>query len=308
MSDLRPKLIVVCGPTATGKTDLAVNLAERFDGEIVNADSMQVYRYMDIGTAKPTPEERARASFHLIDVADPDDTFSAGRFKELADRAIAAMIEHGRLPIVAGGTGLYIKALTRGLVEGPSADPELRRRYKQQEEESPGSLHRRLQEIDPARAVEVNPADYVRIERSLEVFDLTGTPMSQWQSEHGFAELPYEVLQIGIHREKEDLAAACDTRVETMMASGWLNEVRQLRTRGYGPELPSQMAIGYKELHQFLDDRINLDEAVAQMKATTRKYAKRQRTWFGADETIHWVPTDIALPRAIEMTTSFLSM
>jgi tRNA dimethylallyltransferase len=288
MSASRPRLIVVCGPTATGKTAFAMRLARELAGEIVNADSMQVYRYMDIGTAKPSAEDRAAVVFHLMDVVDPDDTFSAGRFRDAAQAAVQDILARGRLPIVAGGTGLYIKALTKGLFEGPRADKALRAKYKEQEAAEPGSLRRRLQEIDPERAREVHVADYVRLERSLEVFDLTGKPISAWQREHAFAESAYDVLKIGLDRPRKELAAVCERRVERMMAQGWLEEVRRLRAMGYGPALPSQAAIGYKELHRFLDGKITLAEAIDRAQSATRQFAKRQRTWFGADSEIRW--------------------
>lgn len=301
----RPEMIVVCGPTATGKTSFAVRLARELNGEIVNADSMQVYRHMDVGTAKPTVAERRLARFHLVDVVDPDDTFSTGRFKEIAEKAVTGILERGKIPIVAGGTGLYIKALTRGLFSGPSADPALRARYKQKEAEKPGILFHRLQQVDPARAGEVNPADFVRIERSLEVYDLTGKPISQWQDEHRFGEQAYHVLSIGLDRPPKELASACNDRVLRMMKNGWLAEVRKLRESGYGPELPSQAAIGYKELHQFLDGRYSLSDAVERIQASTRRFAKRQRTWFGADQSIRWFHAQKQLSEAAEAAVRF---
>jgi len=288
VSAARPKLLVVCGPTATGKTALAIRLAETLNGEIINADSMQVYRYMNIGTAKPDAAERQRAAFHVIDVADPDDTFSTGRFKKAADRAAVDILARGRVPIIAGGTGLYIKALVHGLWEGPSADPDLRHRYKAQEKEKPGVLYERLRRVDAVRAAEVHPADFVRIERALEVFDVTGRPLSEFQQEHRFSESLYRVLKIGLHRDRDELAAAVEGRVDRMMEQGWLGEVRDLRRRGYEASLPSQAAIGYKELHQHLDGELTLADALRRTKTSTRKFAKRQRTWFGADDAIRW--------------------
>ncbi|NLH48179.1 MAG: tRNA (adenosine(37)-N6)-dimethylallyltransferase MiaA [Myxococcales bacterium] len=306
MTDARPRLIVVCGPTATGKTALALEIAGRLGGEIINADSMQVYRHMDIGTAKPPPAERARVPFHLLDVADPDDTFSTGRFRELAGGAVAAIAARGRVPIVAGGTGLYIKALTKGLWEGPPANWELRRGYKELEAATPGSLHRRLQEVDPPRAAQVHPADYVRLERALEVFDLTGKPLSRWQAEHGFADAPYRLVKIGLTLPRDAQAVAIDERVDEMMANGWLREVRQLRALGYGPDLPSQAAIGYRELHAHLDGRLTLREAVERTKASTRQFAKRQRTWFGADRDIRWFDADRDRAAAVAAADEFI--
>jgi tRNA dimethylallyltransferase len=302
----RPKLIVVCGPTATGKTALAVELAVRLNGEIVNADSMQVYRLMDIGTAKPTPAEREAARFHLIDVADPDDTFSTGRFKDAAGQAVADILARGRLPIVAGGTGLYIKALTKGLWDGPSADHSLRRKFKALEAAEPGLLHRRLVEVDPDRAAQVHPADLVRIERALEVLELTGKPISVWQREHAFAESPFQMLSIGLARGAGELAGAVEERVDAMMAAGWLEEVRVLREKGYGPELPSQAAIGYRELHQHFDGLRSLSETIERAKASTRRFAKRQRTWFAADGTIRWFDAVSERGAALDAAEEFL--
>jgi len=299
-------MIVVCGPTATGKTDFAVRLARELGGEIINADSMQVYRYMNIGTAKPSARERERTRFHVVDVVDPNDTFSAGRFRDAAQAAARDILARACIPILAGGTGLYIKALTKGLFEGPRADQALRAKYKAQEAADPGSLHRRLSEVDPERAREVHPADFVRIERSLEVFDLTGKPISVWQREHAFAQRDYDVLKIGLDLPRAQLAAACDRRVERMMNLGWLDEVRGLRAMGYRPELPSQAAIGYKELHQFLDGKIALAEAIARAQTSTRQFAKRQRTWFGADPEIHWFDAARGLEEASKLAQSFV--
>jgi len=306
MSEQLPRVIVICGPTATGKTALAIELAQRIGGEIINADSMQVYRHMDIGTAKPTARERQSTPFHLLDVADPDETFSTGRFKELGRRALAEILARGRVPMIAGGTGLYIKALVHGLWDGPAADPGLRADYKKLEAAAPGSLHRRLAQVDPARAAQVHPADYVRLERALEVFDLTGRPISQWQQEHGFAEAPFRVRKIGLRRPREELGAAVDRRVEAMMDRGWLAEVRQLRRLGYGPEFPSQAALGYRELHRFCDGEQSLVDAVARTKSATRKFAKRQRTWFRADPEIRWFDAVEEKQAAIEWGAAFL--
>jgi tRNA dimethylallyltransferase len=307
VSDPRPKLLVVCGPTATGKTAFALQLALAFGGEIVNADSMQVYRHMDVGTAKPAAAERERVRFHLLDVVDPDDTFSAGRFRDAAMRAVGEILARRALPIVAGGTGLYIKALTRGLWAGPAADRALRARYKQQERDRPGSLYRRLQAVDPDRAEVVQPADYVRIERALEVYDLTGRPISEWQRAHGFNESPFRVCKIGLSLARDELTAAVDRRVDEMMAKGWLAEVKRLRAMGYGPALPSQAALGYRELHQHLDGVFDLVAAVAHAKSATRKFAKRQRTWFGADETVAWFDARHGLADARQSAADFVT-
>jgi tRNA dimethylallyltransferase len=196
--------------------------------------------------------------------------------------------------------------LTRGLWEGPRADGARRAAYKAQERAEPGSLHRRLREVDPERAAEVHPADYVRLERALEVFDLTGKPLSVWQREHGFAERPYRTVKLGLTLPRDGLVAAVEARVDAMMAAGWLAEVRRLRALGYGPGLPSQGALGYAELHQHLDGRLTLAEAVARAKAGTRRFAKRQRTWFGADREIVWFDARRDLPAARRAAAAFL--
>lgn len=306
MTEQLPRVIVICGPTATGKTDLAIELARSIGGEIINADSMQVYRRMDIGTAKPTAEERQATIFHLLDVADPDETFSTGRFKELGRRAMVEILARGGTPIVAGGTGLYIKALVHGLWDGPAADQVLRAAYKRQEAIEPGSLHRRLAQVDPERAAQVHPADYLRLERALEVYDLTGEPISRRQQEHGFTDALYQVRKIGLSRPREELAAAVDRRVEAMMDRGWLTEVRKLRELGYGPELPSQAALGYRELHRFCDGEQSLSEAVARTKTATRRFAKRQRTWFRADQEIRWFDAAVERQAALDWAAAFI--
>jgi tRNA dimethylallyltransferase len=286
----RIPLIVICGPTASGKTSLALDLAESFAAEIISADSRQVYRGMDIGTAKATAEERRRVPHHLIDVADPDQDFTTADFIRLARKAIGEIDARGRLPMVVGGTGLYIRTLTEGLLPGPGADKELRNRLLAREAlEGEGTLHRRLKEIDPVLAARLSPRDRVRIVRALEVFANTGRRLSELQEEHAFGEHPYCVLSFGLAPRREELYRAIDLRVEAMMAAGLLDETRALVARGYGADLKAMRTIGYRECLQHLAGEMSLDQAVAHIQQASRRYAKRQLTWFRKDKSIIWV-------------------
>ncbi|HEX9078365.1 MAG TPA: tRNA (adenosine(37)-N6)-dimethylallyltransferase MiaA [Desulfuromonadaceae bacterium] len=285
-----PKLLVICGPTASGKSDLAIRLARELDAEIVNADSMQVYRGMDIGTAKPTPEQRAVLPHHLIDVADPDHPFSAADYAIAADEAIAGIVGRGKRVIVVGGTGLYIRALLRGLVDSPSGAGEVRRALQEEARERGNeAMLEQLRRVDPELAARIHPNNRVRIIRALEVYRLTGIPLSRRQQEHGFTARRYESLQIGIHVERRELYRRIDERVERMVAEGLLDEVRGLLAAGYGRDLKAMRAIGYKEAAACLAGEYGLAEAVELIKRDTRRYAKRQLTWFRADPDILWL-------------------
>jgi tRNA dimethylallyltransferase len=285
---MKPRIVIVCGPTATGKTGCSIKIARAFNGEIVNADSMQVYRELSIGTAKPTAKEREQATFHLVDVASPDETFSTGRFKRLADRAIGEIVANDRLPIIAGGTGLYLKALTQGLFEGPPADQALRDRLMQAEKDDPGCLHNRLQTIDPAKAKALPATDLGRIVRAIEVFESSGVPLSQLQKQHSFKESDYRVLWIGLNFQREKLYRRIDRRIEIMIEAGWVEEVASLKARGFGAQGAARNALGYRTLLDHLDGKCTLDQAVDIIKRDTRKFAKRQITWYKPNEKIHW--------------------
>ena len=235
---MKPKILIILGPTAVGKSELALTLAERLNGEIVNADSQQVYRYMDIGTGKPSPADRQRVRHHLIDVVNPDEEFNAAMFRHLASEVIQQISERKHNPIVCGGTGLYLKALTRGLFEGPAQDIALRRELEQEiAEHGLTSLYRRLVDIDPTVVSTIHPNDRLRTVRALEVFHLTGKPISQWQQEHRFAEQPFEVLKIGLNRERGELYDRIDRRSAAMVEAGFLDEVGSLAARGYSLDL-----------------------------------------------------------------------
>ena len=285
-----PKIVVICGPTAGGKSTVALALAAEFGAEVINADSMQVYTYMDIGTAKPSLEARKLVRHHLIDILYPDEEFSAALFREAAQQAIAVVEARGRKAMVVGGTGLYIKALTSGLIRGGEVDPAIRARLRA-EAQGTGreGLYRRLQEVDPITAARLHPHDTYRIIRALEVYERTGHPISALRQRHQFQEGPYQVLKIGLLMEREELYQRIDERVEAMMRQGLQEEVQQLLDRGYSPGLKTMQSLGYKQMTAYLQGEYDLAEAVRRIKRDTRRYAKRQLTWFKADPQIHWV-------------------
>jgi tRNA dimethylallyltransferase len=286
-------LVVVCGATGVGKTRAAIALGEAFGGEVVGADSMQLYRHMDIGTAKPTPAEQKRVRHHLIDILDPDQQFDAARYAESARKTIGALHERGILPIVAGGTGLYIRALMGGISPLPRSDPAARARlWAALRAEGSEALHRRLAACDPHSAARIHTNDAYRIVRALEVHAATGRPLSDHQRRHGFGDCPYRALQIGLEMERQALYRRIDRRVEAMVAAGLVEEVRSLRRRGYGGDLKSMRSLGYRHMLAFLEEGLPWEEAVRTLKRDTRRYAKRQMTWFKADGDVTWVPAE----------------
>jgi tRNA dimethylallyltransferase len=285
----KPPVLVICGPTGIGKTAAAIAAAETFGGEVISADSMQVYRFMDIGTAKPTAEERARAPHHLIDVVDPDDDFDAARFSQAAREIALAMDRRGAVPIVAGGTGLYIKAMLRGLFRAKPPDPLTRQRFRQEAAEVGSEvLHRRLAVIDAQAAGRIHPHDTFRIIRALETATATGEPITDHHRRHGFRESPFRVLKIGLDMDRQALYDRIDRRVDAMIDAGLLDEVRGLLSRGYGGDLKSMKSLGYRHMVAFTSGRLTWEEAVRTMKRDTRRFAKRQLTWFRADKEIVW--------------------
>ena len=282
--------MVLCGPTAAGKTAAALALAEHCALEVISADSRQVYRLMDVGTAKPTAAEQAQVPHHLLDVAWPDEGFDAARFAALAAAAIDGVLARGRLPVLVGGTGLYIRALTEGLVATPGADPAVRRRLEAQAEaEGDPTLHRRLAAVDPPAAKLLHPNDRVRIVRALEVFELTGQPLSSWQQAHGFREDRYRLLKIALSPPRAELYRRIDARAATMLDGGLLEETAALLAAGYPPQLKTMQTIGYREALRFLAGACTRAAALAELQQATRRYAKRQLTWFRADTEMIWV-------------------
>jgi tRNA dimethylallyltransferase len=285
----QPQLVIITGPTATGKTALAVELAVRYGAEIISADSRQVYRYLDIGTAKPTPMQRATIPHHVVDVVNPDERFDSARFRALAMSAIQDALRRGKKVLVVGGTGLYLRALTRGLCAGPAADPALRARlYEQEQGEGKGFLHRWLSSVDPRAAAQLHPHDTVRLIRALEVFLLTGTPLSQWQQAHGFRDRPFTTLLLSLVMDRETLFRRIAERCHQMVRDGLVEEVRRVWEMGYGPELSPLQTIGYAQMGEMLQGRCQLEDALAQMIRATRRLAKRQLTWLRAEPGVRW--------------------
>jgi tRNA dimethylallyltransferase len=286
-------VIVLSGPTGVGKTDSAISLAERLGAEIVNADSMQVYRYMDIGTAKPTQEQRARVPHHLLDVVLPNEGFDAGLYLRHAQPVIERLQGRGRIPLVVGGTGFYLKALTHGICEAAPGDAGVREELLEElQEHGLTRLHADLQRVDPDLAGRVQPRDRQRILRGLEVFRVTGRPLSSWQARHRFQTNLHRTIKIFLSRPRKELYQRINQRVEAMMAQGFLEEVRSLLERGYGPELKSMQSLGYRHLALHLAGKTSLDDTVSTIQRDTRRYAKRQLTWFRADPEYLWLPVD----------------
>jgi tRNA dimethylallyltransferase len=284
-----PVLIVV-GPTASGKTDLSLELARRLDGEVVSADSVQIYRYFDIGSGKPSAGERADVPYHLIDCVEPDEPMDAARFAELATGKLNEILARGRRPIVAGGTFLWVRALIYGLSPAPPADPELRAAHKARaEREGRGALHRELSRVDPLSAARLKENDLLRVSRALEVFELTGVPLSEWHAGHGFRTPRFPARLIGVRRERDELDGRIRTRIEAMLDQGWLDEVRGLLARGFG-ESRAMASVGYSQVAAALQSGAPIDRSalVDSVFRATRVFARRQRTWL-RDQDIRWV-------------------
>ena len=279
---------VITGPTASGKSRLAMELARLLPMEIINADSMQVYRGMDIGTAKPDMEDRKTVPHHLLDIRDPDESFSVGEYNVLFREIVPLIAQSERLPVMVGGTGLYIRVALGGIFPGPPRDELLRENYLQREKEEPGALFRRLEKIDPVSSERINPGDLIRVIRALEVYDLTSKPISVHQEEHEFKEKPFRAELHCLSPPREKLVEWIDDRVDRMMENGFLEEVRNLKNLGYGPGLNSMKGLGYRELMAYLSGDMDFLQAVDLIKRNTRRFAKRQMTWFRAEKDVHW--------------------
>lgn len=281
-------LLVIVGPTAAGKSDLAVRLALEFSGEVISADSVQVYKGFDVGTGKISAEEQQGVPHHLLDILDPDEPFSAARFVELADQAIADIHRRARQVVVAGGSGLYVKALLRGLFEAPAADEALRREHcRVAREQSVEELHQRLKQVDAQASARIDPHDLVRISRALEVFAQTGRTITSLQQEHRFAEPRYPSVIVGLNPPRQALWQRIEQRVHWMMEHGWRQEVEALKDAGYGESHPMG-ALGYRRLMLFVQGELDLDEAVRQTVRDTRRFARRQIAWFSNLPEVHW--------------------
>jgi len=301
-------LLCILGPTAVGKTELAIELARRIDGEIISADSRQVYKLMDIGTAKPTPQQRKLVPHHVIDCVYPDQTFSAAEFVRLAEEAISDIRRRGKVPLLVGGTGLYFRALVDGLFEGPSADEELRRRLREEARLfGPEHLHTKLRQVDPDAAAKIHPNDLVRVIRALEVYEKTGKPISKLQKQWRSGSPKHPFIAFCLSRGREELYRRIEERVDRMMEMGFLEEVKRLLDMGYSRDLPSMQTFGYKELAAYLCGEIGLEEAIREIKKRTRRFARKQIIWFRGDDRLIWVEARSATPeRLIELALTHL--
>ncbi|MFZ0450416.1 MAG: tRNA (adenosine(37)-N6)-dimethylallyltransferase MiaA [Desulfatiglandaceae bacterium] len=285
-----PKIVVIAGPTASGKTSLSVELAEVFNAEIISADSMQVYRWMDIGTAKPTEEERKGIPHHLLDIVDPDEPFNAALYRSLAHSAAMEVLDRGKLCLVVGGTGLYIKSLLQGLFECPPAIEEIRQSlHLEWESDGAVDLYKRLEFLDPERAMKVHPNDRVRIVRALEIIGLTKRRPSELNREHRFGERSFDALKFCLQVERKRLYQRIDERCVEMVDRGLVAETEELLRKGYNANLKSMEAIGYRQAVRYLRNEYTLEQAISNLQRDTRRYAKRQLTWFRKDPENVWL-------------------
>lgn len=284
-----PPVVAIVGPTATGKSRLGMALARELGGEIVNADALQVYRGFDVGTAKPSLEEQAQVPHHLVDVLEPWEPYSAGEFARRARVAIAEIEERGRVPIVVGGSGLYLRALFEGISPVPPGDPEVRRRLRERlGREGLEVLRSELLEVDPETAERLKPGDTQRILRALEVAQVSGKPLSAWIAEQPFGAQRLAAVRVGLTLPRGILYDQIAGRVARMMEAGWLEEVAGLVRQGLSPDLPAFQAIGYRQLVRHLEGKGSLEEAVAETVLATRRFAKRQETWFRKEPDVTW--------------------
>lgn len=284
------KIVVICGPTGVGKTGFAIELARQFGGQIVGADSMQIYRCMDIGTAKPTFAEKAAAVHHMVDIVDPQEKFDAAEYIRMAESCIAQIVAQGGLPFIVGGTGLYIKALLYGLTEAAPTNETVRARLKDETDKLGGAaMHARLAAVDSQSARRIHINDTYRVLRALEVYEITGKTISDHHNEHHFGHVRYQPLQIGLTLPRQALYERINHRVDAMIEQGLLNEVRSLLALGLEPQLKSMQSLGYRHMIRYLQGELDWPEAVRTLKRDHRRYAKRQLTWFGNDSTIQWL-------------------
>lgn len=306
MSDI--PLIVVAGPTASGKTGLAIDIANYTDGEIVSADSMQIYKYMDIGSAKPTEEERARAVHHMIDFLEPDAEFSVADYTEMAHKAIADIYRRGKMPIMAGGTGLYINSVVNDVTFGEmDTDYALRESLRKTAEEKGSEyLLEMLAQFDEVSAKRLHPNNLRRIIRAIEFYKITGKPISEHQEETKQIKSRYKPLMLCVDWDREALYDRINKRVDIMMKEGLLDEVKRLMDMGYTKALNSMKGIGYKEVMDYFDGKMSLEETVEIIMQSSRRYAKRQLTWFRRDKRIHYVSSDNPFEEAKILIDDFL--
>jgi tRNA dimethylallyltransferase len=301
--DNAARIVVIAGPTAVGKTAQAVALAERFDGELVGADSVQVYRGFDIGSSKPTAAELRGVPHHLIDICEPNELIDAAGYAQRADAAIASVTARGKLPIVVGGTGLWLRALLRGLVAVPQVDRELRARLEAEWDAVGGAaMHERLGGIDPLSAARIHQNDKLRVVRALEVFEQTGVPLGEARRAHALGRPRYRALSYVLDLPGELHKTRVRERVDAMIAAGFVEETRALLAR-YGSEVRALGAVGYRQMVEHLQDGVPLAETAERIVRATLIYARRQRTWWGTDPTMHKRIAPDALLEEPELST-----
>jgi tRNA dimethylallyltransferase len=282
------EIAVVVGPTASGKSELALALAESRGGEIISCDSVQVYRHFDIGSSKPSPSERARVAHHLIDVVDPDQPIDAASFAARADAAIADVRRRDKLPVICGGTFLWARALLYGLANAPPGNAEIRSRHAEwARAEGRSGLHARLAAVDPRSAARLSPNDFVRVSRALEVFEVSGRPLSDWQSEHGFRTPRFRAKMLGIRWSNDELEQRIARRTEAALAAGWADEVRRLVALGYR-DTRAMSSVGYAQVLDFVEGKLVKDELAPAINRATKIFARRQRTWL-RDQAVEWL-------------------
>jgi tRNA dimethylallyltransferase len=308
-----PNVLVLVGPTASGKTEVSLRLAEELGAEIVSADSRQLYKYMDIGTAKPSKHERARVRHHLVDEFPPDSGVSAGDFGSLGRAAIADIVSRGKIPLVVGGSGLYVRSLIDGLFEGPGADEEFRRILEERwAAGEKADILAELERIDPVTAQSIDPTKSRRVIRALEVYHITGRPISEHHREHKFA-IPFRPYFFGLDWDRKTLYARINVRCDEMISKGLLDEVEQLERMGYSHKLNALNTVGYREAFAYRRGEMGYTDMIRLFKQNSRRYAKRQLTWFRADARILWItmnettsPADIAIPKVYAILSSVL--
>ena len=299
------RVLVILGPTCVGKTQVSLKLADTLNGEIVSFDSRQIYRYVDIGTAKPSKKERGRIKHHFIDWISPDERFTAADYGKEARRVIRQIAKREKQPVAVGGSGLYLKALTQGFFKGPKADEGIRRKLMREAQEFGGPrLFSRLRGVDQDAAKRIHPNDLVRIIRALEVYEITGKPISLLQREGDYEPFPMRFVRIGLDIERKELYQRIERRVDEMISEGLVEEVKMLKERGFSPKLKALKTVGYQELFAYLDGEVDLHTAIENIKLNTRHYAKRQLTWFKQDREIVWL--DAQDPGLVEKILEYL--
>jgi tRNA dimethylallyltransferase len=311
---LAKPVVVIVGPTAVGKSRIAVEVAKAFETEVLTADSRQVYRGMDVGTDKPASEERQAVPHRLIDLVDPDESFNAGLYRRQAIDEIERLYRDCRLPLVVGGTGLYVRTLLKGLCDAPQADPIVREALRQEaEDQGYDRLYARLVEVDPVAAARLHPRDESKVIRALEVYQLSGRRMSEFQQEHGFAERPFAALMIGLNRDRDMLYRRIEGRIDWQLAHGLIEETKRLLAQGYQRDSAAMKGLGYRQVAEHLAGEYDAAEMVRRFKRDTRRFSKRQMTWFRKEPGIQWLMIEESesvqhtATRVIEQVDRFLN-